>query len=281
MFKNMRLYLKRVFEIISKPVMSILPGQMAFSFVLAIIPLIALLAYIASSLSISLNKIEQFVGESFPKAVGSLLLPLINGKGFDLSILIFLLTAFWLASGGATSVITAADVIYEIKPQKYIPKKIKSFIMTFILIILIMFMFIVPAFGGLIYSYVSELSIFNNFHTEILVIYYVLKYPLSFILIYFCLKLIYTIAPNKLVGSKSVTSGSIFTTISWLLITQLYSFWVSNIVHYDLFYGSISGIIILLIWMYFLSYAFAVGLVMNAEKCEEVNCKEVKNEKRK
>ena len=36
-------------------------------------------------------------------------------------------------------------------------------------IILIMFMFIVPAFGGLIYTYVKELSIFNNFQTEILV----------------------------------------------------------------------------------------------------------------
>ena len=37
-----------------------------------------------------------------------------------------------------------------------------------------------------------------------------------------------------------------------------------NVAHYDIFYGSISNIIILLIWFYILSYVFVIGLVMNA-----------------
>lgn len=275
MIKKFTLYLKNVLKIISKPVMSILPGQLAFSFVLTIIPLIVLLTFIASSFSISLISITNFVTDNFPEAVGKLLLPLINGRGFDFNILVFLLTAFWLSSGGATSVITASDVIYGIRPQKYIPKKIKSFIMTFILIILIMFMFVVPAFGNSILSLLKSINVFDSISREVLIGYYLLKYPLSFLIIYALLKLVYTMAPNKTIKSISVTSGAVFTTIAWMLITEVYSFWVGNVAHYDIFYGGISSIIILLIWMYFLSYAFAIGLVMNAEKSIEM---EEKNE---
>jgi membrane protein len=174
MIKRFTSYLKNVIKIISKPVMSILPGQLAFSFVLTIIPLIVLLTFIASTFSISLDSITNFVTDNFPEAVGKLLLPLINGRGFDFNILIFLLTAFLLASGGATSIITASDVIYEIKAQKYIPKKIKSFIMTFILIALLIFMFIVPAFGNSILNLLKNIDVFKSISREVLIGYYLL-----------------------------------------------------------------------------------------------------------
>ena len=115
-----------IIKIIKKPVMSILPGQLAFSFVLTIIPAIALIAVISATLSISLDSIANFISDSFPSAVSELLLPLINGRGFDLSILFFLLGAFWLASTGSYSIITASDIIYELKPQNNLSKRIKQ-----------------------------------------------------------------------------------------------------------------------------------------------------------
>ena len=90
---------KDVLIIIKKPVMSILPGQLAFSFVLTIIPLLALIALVASMFSISLDSITNFIKETFPTAVSGLLLPLINGRGFDFSVLIFLHTKkndYWI-----------------------------------------------------------------------------------------------------------------------------------------------------------------------------------------
>ena len=113
----------------------------------------------------------------------------------------------------------------------------------------------------------------SNFVNVITIIYYLLKYPLSFILIYFNIKLIYTIAPSREISSKSVTRGSLFTTLMWMIITQFYSFWVNNVVHYDILYGSISNIIILLMWVYFLAYLFTIGLIINAgiDKGNNVN----------
>ena len=266
MINKLKESIKQIFTIIRKPVMSILPGQLAFSFVLTIIPVIVLVAIIASVFSLSLDSITTFISNTFPKAVSAMLLPLIDGRGFDLSILIFLITAIYLASTGAYSVITAADVIYEIKPQKPLPKRIKAFIMTFVLITLIMFMIIVPAFGDKILKLLLSFIKSDTLSNRITIVYYILKYPISFFLIYFNIKLVYTIAPNKEIKSKTVTTGSsqhIHNPVE-TKTTQIYSFWVSNVAHYDIFYGSISNIIILLIWFYILSYVFVIGLVMNA-----------------
>lgn len=266
-------YIKNIYEITRKPVMSILPGQLAFSFVMTIIPVIVLIAVIASTFQISLDSITEFIKISFPEGVSTLLLPLINGRGFDLSILTFLIAALWLASTGAYAVITASDVIYEVKSKNAIAKRIKSIVMIFLLLTLIMFMLIVPAFGDKIFNLIISLKIFAKVTNELTVIYLILKYPLSFILIYFNIKLIYTIAPSREISSKSVTRGSLFTTLMWMIITQLYSFWVNNVVHYDILYGSISNIIILLMWVYFLAYLFTIGLIINAgiDKGNNVN----------
>lgn len=264
MIKRAKEYIIKAIKIIKKPVMSILPGQLAFSFVLTIIPVIALIAIIATTFSISLDSIIQFILDSFPKAVSDLLLPLIDGRGFDLSILIYLLTAFYLASTGAYSIITASDVIYNVHTKSAPSKRIKSIIMTFYLITLVLFMIIIPAFGDLIVTFIANLKILVSVKEEILIIYFVLKYPLSFLFIYFTIKIIYTLAPSKEIKSKTVTNGALFTTIMWMIATEIYSFWITNIAHYDLFYGSISNIIILLMWVYILAYIFTLGLIINA-----------------
>ena len=176
-------YIKNIYAITRKPVMSILPGQLAFSFVMTIIPVIVLIAVIASTFQISLDSITEFIKISFPEGVSTLLLPLINGRGFDLSILTFLIAALWLASTGAYAVITASDVIYEVKSKNIIAKRIKSIVMILLLLALIMFMLIVPAFGDKIFNLIISLKIFAKVRNELTMIYLILKYPLSFILI--------------------------------------------------------------------------------------------------
>lgn len=269
MIKKIKKYIKKVTKIIRKPVMSVLPGQLAFSFVLTIIPVIALIAVLASTFSISLSSITDFIVTSFPKAVSDMLLPLITGRGFDFSVFVFLIAAIYLASTGAYAVITAADVVYGIKQERTIKKRIKSIVMIVFMILLILFMLLIPAFGDFIFGYIANLKIFNHVKGEILTIYYLLKYPISFVFIYVTIKIIYTIAPSKETKSSSVTRGSLFTTIMWMITTQVYSYYVGNIVNYDIFYGSISNIIILLTWVYFLAYIFTVGLIINAGMIEE------------
>lgn len=256
----------QVYSIIRKPVMSILPGQLAFSLVLAIIPILSLLGLIGFMFSISADSLSQFVNDTFPPATSSMLLPLIGGKGFDTNILLFLISAFFLASGGAYSIIVTSNILYEIEDRNEIKSRIKSYIITFILLLLMCFLIVVPGFGDHIIELLKHIEFIKPISGWLTLGFHILKYPLSLTLIYFNIKLIYTIAPNKTIESSTVNIGTLFTTILWIILTRIYSYYVSNVANYDIFYGGLSNIIILLFWMYLLSYIFVIGLALNAEK---------------
>ena len=86
--------------------------------------------------------------------------------------------------------------------------------------------------------------------------------------IYFNVKLIYTIAPDWKILSKHTTKGAIFTTISWIVVVQIYSYWVSNFSNYDIFYGSLSNIVVLMLLMYIISYILVIGIAINVRSYE-------------
>ena len=84
-------------------------------------------------------------------------------------------------------------------------------------------------------------------------------------------------APDKKVPSNSVNGGAIFTTILWIGITALYSYYINNFANYSVFYGSLANIVVLMLWIYFLSYFFVIGMAMNyREEIEETGVLDLK-----
>ena len=80
---------------------------------------------------------------------------------------------------------------------------------------------------------------------------------------FFIIKLIYFIAPDERVPSKYINKGAIFTTIGWLLVTIIFSYYINNIARYDRVYGNLAAIVMLLFWFYILAYIFVIGLYLN------------------
>ena len=149
--KQVRKFIKKVIYIIGKPYMRVLPGQLAFFTVLSLVPLIALLGTIASYFSISLNSlvnIEKFL----PTAVSSLANTTTSAKGLTFNIIVFLTTAFFLASNGAHSIIITSNEIYGIKGKGYMGRRLKAILITFILVCVIIFTLAVPVFGNSIFN---------------------------------------------------------------------------------------------------------------------------------
>ena len=66
--------------------MRVLPGNVAFFFVLALIPIITFILIIASSFSISLNSVIEFIEDVLPHEAGKMIIEIISGKGFDESV---------------------------------------------------------------------------------------------------------------------------------------------------------------------------------------------------
>lgn len=258
-------FLKNVWEILCKPQMAVLPGQLAFFMILSLVPIITLIGYGASYLNISIDSLIELLKSNFNSGVVDLIIPIISGHSIDLKLLIILIIMFYLSSNGAASMIVTSNEIYGQKQSSWIKRRLKAIVLTFVIVILFLFILLVPVFGNKI------IDAIDFFHIKSLItsILKVLQGPISWIIIFIFIKIIFAIAPDKKIHSSRTNIGAIFTTIGWVLTTELYSFYISHFAAYDLFYAGLSNIAILMLWFYFLAYILVVGLSLTTKLEDE------------
>ena len=263
--KRNRKYLKeffsKVFEIIKRPEMNFLPGQLAFSVLLSFVPIISLISAIGSSFGIDIELVSSFLGKIFSSVQFDLIIPSIFGQEVTIKYISVIAIMFYIASNGANSIIVASNIIYNIKQSGYFKRRMKAMIMTMLLCILYIFVLIVPLLGQKI---ISSFDYFDLKHI-IKPIITIIRGPITWLIIYFFVKSIYVIAPDKEVPHRGINLGALFTTLFWVIATYLYSGWINNFTKYDAYYGSLSSIAILMLWLYWLSYIFVIGLSLNVK----------------
>lgn len=262
--KKVNKFFKSVIQMMRKPVMSILPGQLSFFLLLSLIPMILLIGLISASFSISIDNLIEFIEISFPADTSKLIIPLLAGKGLDYNVIILGVSALMLVSKGTRSIIIAASNIYKVEEVDIVKDTIKAIFIAIILVLLVFFIIVIPVFGSKILLFIQGFSNITFITDRVIDIYNISKWPITIFIIFINLKLIYTIAPNKQIKSSTVNKGSLFTTILWTIMTFLYSFYMTNIASYNIFYGSASSLIILMLWIYLISYIFVLGMSINA-----------------
>ncbi len=251
------------FKIITKPEMEVLPGHLAFSFVLSIVPTLTILTYIASIFHFDLHFINDFISQAFSQEFADMLLGTNMVVTADWNFFVTLIIAYIIASNGAASVIASSNMIYGIKNSKFLKRRLKSLVMILIIILLFVFLFIFSVFGNKIIEMLQFMDISEKIITNITLIISVLKGPISWFIIFFFIKIIFTMAPDKKIRSNEVNKGAIFTTIGFVVVTYIYSLYTTNFARYDVFYGNLASIVVLMIWLYLLSYIFTIGLALN------------------
>lgn len=261
---------KKIVEIMRKPVMSVLPGHLSFFLLLSSIPIILIFGVIASAFSLSFDSIAEFITLSLPASTSKLIIPLFSGKALDISVVLLVLSALYLASRATKAIIMAANNIYEVSSNP-MQEIIRSIIITVLLILLFIFIIIILILGGKILEIIDKIPEISFISKNILKSIDLIRWPIALFVIFFTIKLIYTMTPNKKISSKSVNKGATFTTIAWILITFIYSFYVTHYASYNDYYGSASNLVVLMLWVYLISQIFVIGMIINSieEKEEE------------
>ena len=251
-------------KVLKRPELRVLPGQLAFYFLMSLIPIIALIGF-ASSYIIKNFDIYILLENTLPTVLADSLYWLVNMEP-SANIIFLIVCYIWLASNGPSSIIIAADTLYGIKIPGIIRLKVKSVVMTFFVLTLLLFIIFIPVLGDIIIEYVLKLVGYSQGLYKYVDIYNSLKHIATFIILFLNIKLLYTIAPDKTIKSKNTTVGALFTSISWLIITEIFAFYITNVAKFDLVYGNFANILILILWIYFLAYSFVVGLAINVNR---------------
>lgn len=278
-FKNFCL---NVYEIMMKPEMLTLPSSLAYYFVLSIVPIISLLLMIASSFNLSTSFLTEFFENNFSAELVKMITPLVTNQSFSIGFIIYILVAFFLASNGSDAIIVTSNQIFNINNKNYFKRRIKAFFVTIILFLLFTFMLIVPVFGEQLISIAGHIGIDSSIIDVLKALYPVLNLPLTLLVLYFGIKLIFIIAPDEKIKSSDVNKGAIFTTLCWVLVTNVYAYYLKHIATYNVYYAGLSTLVMLMVWFYFLAFVFVMGLSFNyriatehIEKTNAIKLKEI------
>lgn len=251
-------YLKEIIEIIKKPEMGILPGQLAFFILLSLVPIITLIGYAAGLFNINMDTIVELLNDVFPAGAKELV-PYITGNTIDLTLALVLIWIFYLASNGFNTVIVISNQIYGINKSNWFKRRIKAIFMTLVTVILFLVLLIMPAYGSKLLELVPGIHI----HAAIITAYQTFKLPLTWLMMFIYIRTVYEIAPDRVRKNSHLNTGALFTSVCWVVITIIYTNYTSNLDTYNLFYGALSSIATLMIWLYFMSFVFVIGLCLN------------------
>lgn len=263
-------FLRDFYKAYRKPEMVILPGNIAFYIILAIIPILSLISLGASILNLSTSVIYDFIAHSFSTDIADMILGVSLNNVAGINFIITIIVGLYVASNGTDAIILASNTIYNTPNKSWIKRRVKALLMMFIFIILLLFMLVVPVFGNTIISLIKEVNMNPLLSKRIIMVFELLQGPITWIIMFLIIKVLYSIAKDNSKNTRVVNYGAIFTTIMFIVGTKIYSIYVTHYASYTALYGGLANIIVLMIWVYFLSLIFTIGMALNSEK-DEIN----------
>jgi membrane protein len=248
--------------------MPIIGGGVAFFGFLAVFPaliaLISLYGLVASPDTVA-RQVESFAGQLPSSARGLIadqLQSIVHNSGGALTVglVISIIAALWSASGGVNHLITAINLAYdEVETRGFVRLRLTSLALTLGAILFVMITLglvaVVPAVLGALH-----LGIVGTVLAQ------VVRWLLLLAVMAGALAVLYRIAPDRDAPRFSwVSLGSVVVTVVWAAVSLLFSFYVDNFGSYDKTYGTIAGVIVLMLWLYLTCYLVLLGAEINAE----------------
>lgn len=194
--------------------------------------------------------LQQRVNKFIDNAGGSL------GWGTAFGILF----GIWSANKGTKSLFKGVDIAYETNSNRgFIKQNALTLLFTFgAIILVILSAALIVAFPAIMQS----LDLPGNIQNLI----GLLRWLVMGLILVGSISLVYGFAPErKRPKFKWVISGALLSTILWLLASWAFSFYIRNFSNFGEVYGSLSAIVILMLWLLLSSFIILLGAELNAE----------------
>lgn len=243
-------------------------AQLAYYFLLALFPMLLFLTALLGLFPVntSTSTLLQYAEEFLPAdAIGILqryLDNVVQGSGKDI-LSLGILGALWVSSSGITAIIDALNVAYDTTETRPFWKvRLTGILLTIGLAGFVILSAVLVLFGGQMAEWASE---FLGLGALFELTWKVLQWPLAFMLMVSAIGIIYYVCPNVKQEWRWVTPGAVVAVILWLCVSLAFKLYVTNFGNYNAAYGSIGGVIVLMLWLYLSGTVILLGGEINAE----------------
>ena len=245
-----------------------LAAQLSYYFFLALFPAILFLLALASFFP--LTNITDDVTRALRPVVSPQVLGLIQeqmrrlGNNEDGGLLTFgIVGALWSSSAALVSIVGALNRAYDIKEGR--PWWKVRLVAIGLTLGVAMFVLIALSLVLAGPTAADKLGRLTGWGAAFEWSWLIIQWPLAFALVTTGIALIYYFGPDADQDWVWITPGAVFATCLWLVISLLFKLYVANFTDYEGSYGTVGGVIVVLLWFYVSGIAILAGAELNAE----------------
>jgi len=168
------------------------------------------------------------------------------------------LGALWAASSGMTSIMTALNV----GSRPWWHQRLLAVGLTFVFSVLAVIALVLLVFGQNLGEAIANRA---GWGPSFKITVQVVRWPVSIFLGIAAISLVYRLAPPANQRWAWVTPGSAFAVVAWAIMSVALRFYVDHPTGATTTYGSIGGLMLLMLWLYLSGAALLVGAEINSE----------------
>ena len=243
-------------------------AQAAYFFVPSLIPIFLLLLTMVQYTDVTMNDVMSAVLQVFPDSVA----PLIRGIVYQVYIQstgmipLTVIVALWSAGKGVLSVTSGLNAIYSnTETRNYFYLRIRASVYTVLFLLAIMLSLVISVFGNSISSIV-----YQHIPFLIKVVDFIMRIRtlVTFIVLTVFWDLVYKFLPNRAHMKKTTLRkqlpGAVFTAFGWQILSFVFSIYLDIFTGFSSMYGSMTTIILIMLWLYGCMYIILLGGELNA-----------------
>lgn len=262
----MKKFFKKIFEFVDRVAshhVGAYAAQSAFFLVLSLIPIILLLLTLVQYTPLTKADVMSVAYNLFPASIRTTIVSIIN-EVYNQSraiIPITALIAIWSAGRGTMAITNGLNCIHGLRETRnYIFVRVRAAFYTILLIVAIILCLLILGFGNslslLVNEYIPVIQYVTDFIIEIRTITALL------ILAVFSIG-VYEFLPNKRGKLIQQIPGAVFTAFGWTLASFFISVYMDIFKGFSNMYGSLTTIVLILLWFYFCMYILLLGGEIN------------------
>jgi membrane protein len=174
-------------------------------------------------------------------------------------------TALWSASGYVGAFMRASNVVWETpEGRSFIKLRPLQILVTLIMILLLAAVLLsIVLTGPIVQAVAGPLGIGST----AVDIWGIAKWPVLLAVVMVMFGVLYHFSPNvKMPSFKWVTPGAVLAVVVWIIASALFAIYVANFGSYNKTYGTLGGLVALLVWMWITNCVLLLGMELNAER---------------
>ncbi len=239
-------------------------AQSAFFLFLSFFPIISLVLTFTDIFPFTKEELLRLIYQVIPADFEPLIYQIVDDiyKNASSSVaIISLVIALWSAAKGFMAIRNGLNEVYRSRDTRnYVVSRSISMIYTAVFIVIIVVLILLNIFGRQIAGWLIARYPESQ---QVTVFVYSFRSIASFVVVFVLLVLLYTFIPNRKLHLMRQIAGAMFAALAWVGIARVFSLVVDNFIGNSSVYGSLTTLVLIMIWLYYVSLMIFIGAMVN------------------